>query len=421
MNPFKKKIDFVFSQEENISVPLIVNTKELIRWAIQENAKAHSTGEHSQILVESKNSKGKTLYAYRFLFPADEDFDYDEALDPFYSSKLTAFDSSVYEPRVLQKKHYPKPVEEKGYAPVPQLDLSDNLPPKEVEKTVRVTETVQEHTSSEKELWEELKALKAEFEARDQMQKERIQELEANEAKILDVKETESSETVEKPRRLEQGHTKKSLESIFNEAKLSQQAPPLASVLSEDEIDAVLSSVRESFTAQLSSFMKEEKDKIEKEIKTLDGRESIVGECSKRSEIKLKAALLSCEQSLQVKTDEALKEAKSTYEKLVEKIKTDAELERIKQKKALREQSQQDLEAEIATTYEKQTHQLQEILKGKTQELNVRQSQLMSGLKENFEEVLKSFDSDYGQLIQGVEQEKDKSGVIPLTRQRTIA
>ena len=185
----------------------------------------------------------------------------------------------------------------------------------------------------------------------------------------------------------------------------------MESTYTDEIVQNVLRMTKNEMDQALSQFIASETTKIQTEIQQLDKRDLIEEVITKRIEDEEKAQLsklniqVSSEREQEIhnenlRHDEKLKEIETTFSQQLSE-KTTMIQETIKEK----------LETSIKEEYEQQTEQLSRILQGKMDELKLRQQAVNSGLEANFKEALENFNREHKQVIQEVEQKKQRSPI----------
>lgn len=140
----KKKYRIELSQVQNIRPDKVRNAADLVNFIIGENQELLDHEEQGSLVVskiESSKKGEQILFAQRLELPMTAKTNFDALLEPFYTRKPLEFDESILEIQD-EKRNSHENVEEgiyqvkndivqreendEGYAPAPQLDLSDD-------------------------------------------------------------------------------------------------------------------------------------------------------------------------------------------------------------------------------------------------------------------------------------------------------
>lgn len=416
---------FEVIHSDNINSEVIKDADGLINFVIGVNNHLLSMDEKGWLFIEKikETKKDSTvLYVAKLELPLLEDNPYfDSLLSPFYTRKKEAYDSSLVSPLLADSTasneiELPKEfaaLATKGKEELEQAVLPENEKNQDQERNVEVEKASQEQENAalqqlqieqltyhlhlkQEELntkAEELEKLK--IEKQNQLLNDELMSLVtppavAVQKEVIPIVEPEPVKPV--------------TQEIYT--------PVVADHSSDQVVTDMLDMVKTEFSSRLSIFVEEETKKINDEIKQLDTRETIDQDVTARLEaeknrmIESESAILITKKRLFLKEEQQRHEAalttiEETYVKDKEERLTEI-LISFETKRKL----------EISEEYQRQTEQLSKILQGKKEELSLRQKDLNVGLKDNFAQVLASFNENHEQVIQQIEKQKEQSAPI---------
>lgn len=428
----KKKYRIELSQVQNIRPDKVRNAADLVNFIIGENQELLDHEEQGSLVVskiESSKKGEQILFAQRLELPITAKTNFDALLEPFYTRKPLEFDESILEIQD-EKRNSLKNIEEKinqvkndfvqreendeGYAPAPQLDLSDDK------------EEDESDSGSDKQVINGDPSEPSNDTGRTEINVPASTLL--TEAAIKEIVAKEMKEKDDEIERLKQ-----SLRSQENEEMAKVENPPVkddhvskailanplvSSDLSEDvNVLDVIKMVKYDANKRLEDFIAQETAKINAEIETLDTRDKIEPTLSKRFGDEKELEIKELNRKIDSEKTEAISSENARHEAALKSIESESEANRVSQIAKLTEEFSAKLSSAINEEYERQTEQLNLILQGKTEELQLRQKAVNEGMKNTVSEVLEGFNTNHGEVIQNVERRKNSSGVIPL-RQR---
>ncbi len=427
----KKKYRIELSQVQNIRPDKVRNAADLVNFIIGENQELLDHEEQGSLVVskiESSKKGDKILFAQRLELPMTTKTNFDALLEPFYTRKPLEFDESILEIQD-EKRNSLENVEEKinqakndivqreendeGYAPAPQLDLSDD---KEDEPDSGSDKQVLNDDPSEPS--NETGRIEINVPASTLLTEAAIKEIVAKEMKDKDeeierLKQSLRSQEKEEMAKVENPPVK---DDHVSEAILAN--PLVSSDLSEDvNVLDVIKMVKYDANKRLEDFIAQETAKINAEIEALDTRDKIEPTLSKRFGDEKELEIKELNRKVDSEKTEAISSENARHEAALKSIESESEANRVSQIAKLTEEFSAKLSSAIKEEYERQTEQLNLILQGKTEELQLRQKAVNEGMKNTVSEVLEGFNTNHGEVIQTVERRKKSSGVIPL-RQR---
>ena len=428
----KKKYRIELSQVQNIRPDKVRNAADLVNFIIGENQELLDHEEQGSLVVskiESSKKGEQILFAQRLELPMTAKTNFDALLEPFYTRKPLEFDESILEIQD-EKRNSLENVEEKinqakndivqreendeGYAPAPQLDLSDDK--EEDESDSGSDKQVINDDPSEPS--NDTGRTEINVPASTLLTEAAIKEIVAKEIKDKDeeierLKQSLRSQEKEEIAKVENPPVK---DDNVSEAILAN--PLVSSDLSEDvNVLDVIKMVKYDANKRLEDFIAQETAKINAEIEALDTRDKIEPTLSKRFGDEKELEIKELNRKVDSEKTEAISTENARHEAALKSIESESEANRVSQIAKLTEEFSAKLSSAIKEEYERQTEQLNLILQGKTEELQLRQKAVNEGMKNTVSEVLEGFNTNHGEVIQNVERRKNSSGVIPL-RQR---
>lgn len=428
----KKKYRIELSQVQNIRPDKVRNAADLVNFIIGENQELLDHEEQGSLVVskiESSKKGEQILFAQRLELPMTAKTNFDALLEPFYTRKPLEFDESILEIQD-EKRNSHENVEEKinqakndivqreendeGYAPAPQLDLSDDK--EEDESDSGSDKQVINDDPSEPS--NDTGRTEINVPASTLLTEAAIKEIVAKEIKDKDeeierLKQSLRSQEKEEIAKVENPPVK---DDHVSEAILAN--PLVSSDLVEDvNVLDVIKMVKYDANKRLEDFIAQETAKINAEIEALDTRDKIEPTLSKRFGDEKELEIKELNRKVDSEKTEAITTEKARHEAALKSIESESEANRVSQIAKLTEEFSAKLSSAIKEEYERQTEQLNLILQGKTEELQLRQKAVNEGMKNTVSEVLEGFNTNHGEVIQNVERRKNSSGVIPL-RQR---
>lgn len=428
----KKKYRIELSQVQNIRPDKVRNAADLVNFIIGENQELLDHEEQGSLVVskiESSKKGEQILFAQRLELPMTAKTNFDALLEPFYTRKPLEFDESILEIQD-EKRNSLENVEEKinqakndivqreendeGYAPAPQLDLSDDK------------EEDESDSGSDKQVINDDPS-----EPSNDTGRTEINVLASTLLTEAAIKEIVAKEMKDKDEEIER--LKQSLRSQEKEGMAKVENPPVkddhvseailanplvSSDLSEDvNVLDVIKMVKYDANKRLEDFIAQETAKINAEIEALDTRDKIEPTLSKRFGDEKELEIKELNRKVESEKTEAISSENARHEAALKSIESESEANRVSQIAKLTEEFSAKLSSAIKEEYERQTEQLNLILQGKAEELQLRQKAVNEGMKNTVSEVLEGFNTNHGEVIQNVERRKNSSGVIPL-RQR---
>lgn len=435
----KKKYRIELSQVQNIRPDKVRNAADLVNFIIGENQELLDHEEQGSLVVskiESSKKGEQILFAQRLELPMTAKTNFDALLEPFYTRKPLEFDESILEIQdersqvikdtlsksrqneiscaITPQKSNKREENDEGYAPAPQLDLSDDK--EEDESDSGSDKQVINDDPSEPS--NDTERTEINVPASTLLTETAIKEIIAKEMKDKDeeierLKQSLRSQEKEETAKVENPPVK---DDHVSDAILA--TPLVSSDLSEDvNVLDVIKMVKYDANKRLEDFIAQETAKINAEIEALDTRDKIEPTLSKRFGDEKELEIKEVNRKVDSEKTEAISTENARHEAALKSIESESEANRVSQIAKLTEEFSAKLSSAIKEEYERQTEQLNLILQGKTEELQLRQKAVNEGMKNTVSEVLEGFNTNHGEVIQNVERRKNSSGVIPL-RQR---
>lgn len=424
----KNAYRFEVIHSDNINGEEIKDADGLINFVIGVNNHLLAMDEKGWLFIEKiKETKKEStvFYVAKLELPLLEDNPYfDSLLSPFYTRKKVDYDSSLVSPllagsTVSTEDGIPELPKEfaalasKGKEELEQAVLPEEETTEEQRSNIDAGKTIQEQESAALQQLQ-IEQLTYHLHLKQEELNSKAEELEK--LKIDKQKELLNEELmslVTPPAVVVQEEIIPVVEAEPVKA-LTQEiyTPVLADHSSDQVVTDMLEMVKTEFSSRLSIFVEEEMKKINDEIKQLDTRETIEQDVTDRLEaeknrvIESESAMLITKKRLFIKEEQLRHEAalaaiEETYVKdkdeRITEILTSFETKR---------------KVEISEEYQRQTEQLSKILQGKKEELSLRQKDLNVGLKDNFAQVLASFNENHEQVIQQIEKQKEQNAPI---------
>lgn len=435
----KKKYRIELSQVQNIRPDKVRNAADLVNFIIGENQELLDHEEQGSLVVskiESSKKGEQILFAQRLELPMTAKTNFDALLEPFYTRKPLDFDESILEIQdersqvikdtlsksrqnevsyaITPQKAIQREENDGDYAPAPQLDLSDD----EEESDVDSGSDKQVITDNPSEPSNDTEPTEINVPASTLLTEAAIKEIVAKE---MNGKDEEIKRLKESLRSQEKEESAKVENPLVKDDNVSEAILPTPSVsfdVSEDvNVFDVIKMVKYDANKRLEDFIAQETAKINAEIEALDTRDNIEPTLFKRFGDEKELEIEELNRKIESEKTEAISTENARHEAALKSIESKSEANRVNQIAKLTEEFSAKLSSAIKEEYERQTEQLNLILQGKTEELQLRQKAVNEGMKNTVSEVLEGFNTNHGEVIQNVERRKKSSGVIPL-RQR---
>lgn len=423
---FKKNAyRFEIMNSDNIQSEEIKDADSLVNYVIGVNNHLIDMEESGWLFIEKikETKKGPiVLYVAKLELPNQEEtVSFDHLLSPFYTRKKLSYDKTLVSPlsedyiedksnsKEDQTPELPEALAalaDKGANELEKEDLFESVEEVVQEKQLNQSSEQQQQMN---ELINQMKKQQEEIKELKQMKREEslttesisvpIQPDGANSFLVDEYSHINSNETVsEELTPVEEAIAK-------NEASI----PELTSQPSHQVVQDVLAMVKNEFSTRLTNFVTNEMEKINEEIKQLDTRGTIENEISVRIEKEKEQAIKTESARLSLEKQSLLQEEKQRHETALSSIEAsyvknmDLKLQEFNSSYESRRQT------EITEEYQRQTKQLSLILQGKKEELSLRQQDLNEGLKDDFTQVLASFNANHEQVIQQIEKQKEQN------------
>ncbi|WDA67324.1 hypothetical protein [Lactococcus lactis] len=428
----KKKYRIELSQVQNIRPDKVRNAADLVNFIIGENQELLDHEEQGSLVVskiESSKKGEQILFAQRLELPMTAKTNFDALLEPFYTRKPLEFDESILEIQD-EKRNSHENVEEgiyqvkndivqreendEGYAPAPQLDLSDDKEEEESSSgsNKQVINDEQSEPSNDTERTE------INVPASTLLTEAAVKEIVAKEMKGKDEEIERLKQSLRSQEKEESTKVENPLVKDDHASEAILPTPSVSFDVSEDvNVFDVIKMVKYDANKRLEDFIAQETAKINAEIEALDTRDKIEPTLSKRFGDEKELEIEELNRKAESEKTEAISTENARHEAALKSIESESEANRVSQLAKLTEEFSTKLSSAIKDEYERQTEQLNLILQGKTEELQLRQKAVNEGMKNTVSEVLEGFNTNHGEVIQNVERRKKSSGVIPL-RQR---
>lgn len=428
----KKKYRIELSQVQNIRPDKVRNAADLVNFIIGENQELLDHEEQGSLVVskiESSKKGEQILFAQRLELPMTAKTNFDALLEPFYTRKPLEFDESILEIQD-EKRNSHENVEEgiyqvkndivqreendEGYAPAPQLDLSDDKEEEESSSgsNKQVINDEQSEPSNDTERTE------INVPASTLLTEAAVKEIVAKEMKGKDEEIERLKQSLRSQEKEESTKVENPLVKDDHASEAILPTPSVSFDVSEDvNVFDVIKMVKYDANKRLEDFIAQETAKINAEIEALDTRDKIEPTLSKRFGDEKELEIEELNRKVESEKTEAISTENARHEAALKSIESESEANRVSQLAKLTEEFSTKLSSAIKDEYERQTEQLNLILQGKTEELQLRQKAVNEGMKNTVSEVLEGFNTNHGEVIQNVERRKKSSGVIPL-RQR---
>ncbi|MCJ0538690.1 hypothetical protein [Enterococcus cecorum] len=404
---------YEFKFVQGIMLDDVSSTLDFVNFVDSENARLESLGQTGSMVaikyLEKRNKK-KMIYAQRIHLPVAAEVDIDEFLNNFYSMKPIAFDESILTtPLVTEEK-----IEMKS-KPIEMTTNKANVTPSEekvkvIEKPVYSPQSaLQEEIERQRAEIEELKQLLLKQQSETVVEDSTSGKVENSTSRKVEVQSSEESETTQKE--VLDETTKEDSVSLSNK-ETTTSIDLSDEMIMDTDVEEVLDLVKSSYQEKVQNYLEEERQKILVEIKELDQRDKIEAQVTeklnkqKNIDLKVMQKELAADLEKQIEEEnrrhqEALKQLELTHKK------TQAAKE-VEIEEAYRDKITQTIQKE----YETQTIQLERILQGKAEELQLRQKEMNKGLKADFEKILQTFNQGHESVIQLVEAQKKEKKIL---------
>lgn len=416
---FKSVIRFELIHSDNIKGEKVASPEALVNYVIGVNNYLYQQEEQGWVYAEKikETRKGKsTLFAMKIELPIMEDNPYfDQLLSPFYTKKKLPFEEIV-----LPEATFLERDKEGGEVPPlspelktlmqsgnERLDVDENG---DTEIDVEVesddsTMFMEQQAAKQQEIDELKYKLSLKQQEIEQLKRqeeptmnEKVEQSEQKEAVSQEI--VESVTTEDRPKY--PGLSFDSVQSVPSESAISVAEPSLAT----GDVSDMLELVKQEFSTRLTTFVEEETRKIDAEIKEMDTRHLIEAEVTQKNQLEKKNALEAEQETLQGERQVQLTEENKRHEAALATIERTYADKKVAKEQEITAHYSEKLAEDISTEYKRQTEQLSRILQGKKDELSFKQKQMNEGLKENFTQVLATFNESHERVIEQMEQQK---------------
>lgn len=431
-----KKYRFELSQVNNVKVDVVRNAGDLVNYIIGENQGLLDYGETGSLVVSKieVSKKGEqVLFAQRLNLPMPARTNFDALLEPFYTRKKLDFDEQILEEQPVeferpnikldddlsdeksqaleQTQQFQNEEDEEAYAPAPQIDLSD-----QEDDDIQVSNESQKALTEVESVTSDNERVEPRVEINvtpsDLLTEEAIKSITSEEMKKKDEEIARLRRELDTKENLEVDRAT-SLDKELTAPILPTPSIPTASFEDTNVLD-VIQMVKTEANKRLNDFIAQETTKINAEIEALDTRDKIEPSLTKRFEDEKANKAEALNKKVDADKEKAIAAENARHDAALQSIQVELEASRSKQLVALKEEFANKLSVAIKEEYDRQTEQLNLILQGKTEELQLRQKAVNEGMKNTVAEVLEGFNTNHGEVIQTVERRKNSSGVISL-------
>ncbi|CAI3335554.1 hypothetical protein [Enterococcus cecorum] len=409
---FKKpeeKFEFLFVK--GIMLDEISSTLDFINFIDSENARLESLGQTGSMVaikyLEKRNKK-KMIYAQRIHLPVASEVDMDEFLNNFYSMKPIAFDESILTiPPVTEESE----TTQKEILEATKED-SVSLSSKEAITSIDLSKVIEKNVYSPHDaMQKEIERQRAEIEELKQLLLKQQSEtvVEDSTSRKVEVQVAEESETTQK----------KVLDEATKEdsVSLSSKEPSTAIDLSNEmmmdtDVEEVLDLVKSSYQEKVQNYLEEERQKILVEIKELDQRDKIEAQVSEKLNKQKNIDLKVMQKELAADFEKQMEEENRRHQEALKQLELTHKKTQAAKEVEIEEAYRDKITQTIQKEYETQTIQLERILQGKAEELQLRQKEMNKGLKADFEKILQTFNQGHESVIQLVEAQKKEKNIL---------
>lgn len=430
-NFLKPTFQFEVIHSDNIKKEKISTPEALINYVIGANnhlIKAKDTGWIYSEKIRKTKKGNETVFAMKIELPIYEDNPYfDQLLSPFYTKKKIRFAEIVLPEatngatmKEFANEIPPIPEELKQMAESGlerlESEVLDSTALEEIDENEQITQpfdSIDEVDQLKKQLL---------------IQQQEIEQLKTKERDSVFIKQQEIQLS-------EQKETDELIEETEVDSKAEYDClslDSLPSTLPRDQkdfsvseasgaVNDVLSMVKKEFSTRLSTFVEEETEKIDQEVKKLDTRHLIEGEVTKRIQLEKTKAIESEKALLDTERQVKLTEEQQRYEAAISAIERTYLEKKGTKEQELNAYFTEKLEEDIANEYKIQTEQLTRILQGKKDELAFKQKEMNEGLKQDFTQVLATFNESHEKVIQHMEQQKVANQPIDFLKRKKAA
>ena len=402
---------YEFKFVHGIMLDEISSTLDFVNFIDSENARLESLGQTGSMLaikyLEKRNKK-KMIYAQRIHLPVAPEVDMDEFLNNFYSMKPIAFDESILTiPPVTEESE----TTQKEILEATKED-SVSLSRKEAITSIDLSKVIEKNVYSPHDaMQKEIERQRAEIEELKQLLLKQQSEMlvEDSTSRKVEVQPTEQSETT----------LKEVLDETTKEdsVSLSTKETPTSIDLSNEmimdtDVEEVLDLVKSSYQEKVQNYLEEERQKILAEIKELDQRDKIEVQVTEKLSKQKYIYLQVMQKELAADLEKQIEEENRRHQEALKQLELTHKKTQAAKEVEIEEAYKEKISQSIQKEYEVQTEQLERILQGKTDELQLRQKEMNKGLKADFEKILQTFNQGHESVIQLVEAQKKEKNIL---------
>lgn len=395
---------YEFKFVHGIMLDEISSTLDFVNFIDSENARLESLGQTGSMVAIKyldKRNKKKMIYAQRIHLPVSPEVDMDEFLNNFYSSKPIAFDESILT--------IPPVTEEKVETPNP-TEMTANKPGiTPSEESVKVIE--KPVYSPQSAMQEEIERQRAEIEELKQLLLKQQSEtvVEDSTSRKVEVQPEEQSETTQKEalnEPIKEDSVSLSSKDASTSIDLSDE------MIMDTDVEEVLDLVKSSYQEKVQNYLEEERQKILAEIKELDQRDKIEAQVTEKLSKQKYIDLQVMQKELADDLEKQIEEENRRHQEALKQLELTHKKTQAAKEVEIEEAYKEKISQSIQKEYEVQTEQLERILQGKTDELQLRQKEMNKGLKADFEKILQTFNQGHESVIQLVEAQKKEKNIL---------
>lgn len=404
----KPKYTFQIFNHGHILDREIHDAGDLINFIEEENERLLTDEITESVIVAKLNRKGEIFIAQKLELPMAAKTDFDELLGDFYSKKYIPFDEAMFD------------------------KISDN---EELDDKSEMAEETESHDEAVPAMPEEMKALLAERQSEvlqtpDRRESTASKEMAEMMAAFKQQQETIAALTKQLQKREhvaqrdpEPEMTAKSAAATSHQGKEAVTETATVNDLDANnlQVDTMIVEVKQAVSKRLSDYAKQEQAKIDVEMAALDQREQIPEQVKAIYQDREAAAIREATQKNEAKKARDLEAEKKRHEAAMAEIKLMAKKQLSEEIETIEQTTQQNVTQAIKVEYDKQTQQLDQVLEGKLNELQLGQSKLNQALQANFENALATFNADHQKVMAVVEEKKTSANVLPLNDQYQLA
>ena len=417
---FSKPVEvYEFKFVHGIMLDEISSTLDFVNFIDSENARLESLGQTGSMVaikyLEKRNKK-KMIYAQRIHLPVAPEVDMDEFLNNFYSSKPIAFDESILtippvteESETTQKEILEATKEDSvslsSKEAITSIDLS-----KVIEKNVYSPhDAMQKEIERQRAEIEELKQLLLKQQAETVVEDSTSGKVENSTSRKVEVQPEEQSETTQKEalnEPIKEDSVSLSSKETTTSIDLSDE------MIMDTDVEEVLDLVKSSYQEKVQNYLEEERQKILAEIKELDQRDKIEAQVTEKLSKQKYIDLQVMQKELAADLEKQIEEENRRHQEALKQLELTHKKTQAAKEVEIEEAYKEKISQSIQKEYEVQTEQLERILQGKTDELQLRQKEMNKGLKADFEKILQTFNQGHESVIQLVEAQKKEKNIL---------